>query len=91
MPKPVLIGAPLPPRICVGSSETLAVQLAVCLNCKEKLRLMWPEFVLQIPAHRVIYLDFPLCCNSFSLLAFDLVAVIDGGEQYAAAEVRQLA
>jgi hypothetical protein len=80
----------LRPRICVGSSETLAVQIAVCPNCNEKLRLMWPGFVLQIPSHRVVYLDCPLCKHSFSLLAFDLVPLNEGGEQYAAAEVRQL-
>lgn len=90
MSKPVLMGACLRPRICVGNSETLAVQIAVCPNWKEKLRLMWPGFVLQIPAHRVIYLECPLCRRSFSLLAFNLVSLTEGGEQYAAAEVRHL-
>jgi hypothetical protein len=89
MSKPVLMGV-LRPRVCIGSSETLAVQIAICPNCKEKLRLMWPGFVLHIPAHRVIYLKCPLCSHSFSLLAFDLVSLSEGGEQYAAAEVRQL-
>ena len=90
MPKPVQMGAPLRPRISVGGSETLAVQIAVCPNCKEKLRLMWPRFVLQIPVHRVVYLDCPSCEHSFSLLALDLMSLSEGGEQYAAAEVRHL-
>jgi hypothetical protein len=90
MPKPVLMGAPLRPRICVGDSETLAVQVAACPKCHEKLRLMWPLSVLQIPVHRVIYLDCPLCRRSFSLLAFDLIPLNEHGEQYTAVEVRQL-
>ena len=90
MSKPILMGAPLRPRICIGSSETFAVQVTTCPKCKEKLRLMWPGFVLQIPAHRVIYLECPLCRHSFSLLAFDLVSLSEGGEQYPAAEVRHL-
>ena len=90
MSKPVLTGAPLRPRICVGSSETLAVQVAICPGCREKLRLMWPGWVLQIPVHRVIYLDCPLCRHSFTLLAIDLISLSEGGEQYAAAEVRHL-
>ena len=89
MTKPVM-GACLRPRVCIGSSETLAVQVAVCPKCKEKVRLMWPGFVLQIPAHRVVYFECPLCSHSFSLLAFDLVSLSEGGEQYAAAEVCQL-
>ena len=84
------MGALLRPRICVGDSETLAVQIAGCPNCKEKFRLMWPVSVLQIPVHRVIYLDCPLCKHSFSLLAFDLIPLNEGGEQYTAAEVLQL-
>ena len=89
MSKPVM-GAPWLPRICVGSSETLAVQVTICPGCKAKLRLMWPGFVLLIPAHRVIYLDCPLCKHSFSLLAIDLVSLSEGGEQFVVAEVRQL-
>lgn len=90
MSKPVLMGVPLRPRISVGSSETLAVQVTICPNCKEKLRLMWPRFVLHIEVHRVIYLDCPSCKHSFSLLAFDLTSLSEGGEQYAAAEVSDL-
>ena len=86
MTKPVM-GACLRPRICVGDSETFAVQVAICPGCKEKLRLMWPGWVLQILVHRVIYLDCPLCRHSFTLLAIDLISFTEGGEQYAAAEV----
>jgi uncharacterized protein YbaR (Trm112 family) len=89
MSKPVM-GALLRPRISVGDSETFAVQVAACPNCNEKLRLMWPGYMLQIPVHRVIDLDCPLCRHSFSLLAFDLISFSEGGEQYAAAEVLQL-
>ena len=90
MSKPVPMGVLLRPRISVGSSETLAVQIASCPGCRETIRLMWPTSVMQIPSHRLIYLDCPLCRNSFHLLAGDLVAVCEGGEQYAAAEVRHL-
>ncbi len=87
--KPVLKAA-LRPRICVGSSETLAVQIIACPRCKQTLRLMWPEYILQIPLHRLVYLDCPSCANSFSLIAADLVPVCDGGEQYIPATVNQL-
>lgn len=88
--KPVLRGAALRPRICVGSSETLAVQIAQCPRCKQTLRLMWPGYILQIPLHRVVYLDCPGCSNSFSLIATDLVPVCEGGEGYVPAVVNQL-
>jgi hypothetical protein len=32
---------------------------------------MWPEYVLHIPLHGVIWLDCPACSNSFSLIAAD--------------------
>lgn len=35
---------------------------------------MWPEYVLHIPLHRVIWLDCPACSNSFSLIAAGLLA-----------------
>ena len=87
--KPVLMAA-LRPRICVGSSETLAVQTTACPQCKLALRLMWPEYILQIPAHRVIHLDCPWCATSFSLIAIDLTPVVNGELRYAATVVNQL-
>jgi hypothetical protein len=87
--KPVLKAASRP-RISVGSSETLAVQITQCPRCKQKLRLMWPEYVLQIPLHRVVSLECPGCANSFSLIAADLVPVCDDGEECAPAVVNQL-
>ena len=87
--KPVLMAA-LRPRICVGSSETLAVQTTPCPRCKQALRLMWPEYILQIPLHRVIHLDCPWCATSFSLIAIDLVPVLEGAEEYAPAVVNQM-
>ena len=88
--KPVLMGLALRPRICVGSSETLAVQTTACPRCKQTLRLMWPEYILQIPAHRVIHVDCPCCAMSFSLIAIDLVPILDGAEGHAPAVVNQL-
>jgi hypothetical protein len=88
--KPVLIAATLRPRICVGSSETLAVQITQYPRCKQALRLIWPEYILQIPLHRVVSLDCPGCANSFSLIAADLVSVCEGGEGYVPAVVNQL-
>jgi hypothetical protein len=87
--KPGLIAA-LRPRICVGSSETLAVQITTSPRCKQVLRLMWPEYILQIPLHRVVCLDCPGCANSFSLISADLVPVCEGGEGYAPVTVNQL-
>jgi hypothetical protein len=42
------------------------------------------------PEHRVIHIECPSCGTSFSLIAIDLIARSEGGEQYAAAEARQL-
>lgn len=88
--KPVLMGLALRARICVGSSETLAVQITSCPRCKQTLRLMWPEYILHIPLHRVIHLNCPCCAASFSLIAIDLVPVFDGAEGHAPAVVTQL-
>jgi hypothetical protein len=88
--KPVLIAHALRPSICVGSSDTLAVQITACPRCKQTLRLMWPEYILQIPLHRVVYVDCPVCAKSFSLIAADLVPVCEGGEGYMSAVVNQL-
>ena len=88
--KPVLMGLALRPRICVGSSETLAVQTTVCPRCKQTLRLMWPDYILQIPAHRVIHVNCPCCATSLSLIAIDLVPIFDGAEEYAPAVVNQV-
>ena len=87
--KPVL-NAALRPRICVGNSETLAIQITACPRCEQILRLMWPEYILQIPLHRVVCLNCPGCAKSFSLIAADLVPVCDGGEGYVPAMVNQL-
>jgi hypothetical protein len=48
---------------------------------------MWPEHVLHVPLHRVVYVDCPGCAVSFSLIAIDLVPVLDDEERYAAALV----
>jgi hypothetical protein len=77
-------------RIRVGSSETLSAQTCQCPRCNQTICLMWPEYVLHIPLHRVIWLDCPGCAISFSVLAMDLVPVLDGGEGYAPAVVNQL-
>jgi C4-type Zn-finger protein len=87
--KPVLTAA-LRPRICVGRSETLAVQTTACPRCQQTIQLMWPEYILQIPLHRVVSLDCPVCANSFSLIAADLVPVCEGGEGYVPGVVNQL-
>jgi hypothetical protein len=86
--KPVL--TVLRSRIRVGSSETLAAQTAQCPGCDRKLCLMWPEYVLHIPLHRVIWLDCPGCAISFSVLAMDLVPVSDGESRFCHANVNHL-
>jgi len=86
--KPVL--TVLRSRIRVGSSETLSAQTCQCPRCDRKLCLMWPEYVLQIPLHRVIWLDCPGCAISFSLVAMDLVPVSDGESRFNHATVNQL-
>jgi hypothetical protein len=85
-----VLKAALRPRICVGGSETLAVQIAQCPRCKQTLRLMWPEYILQIPLHRVVSLECTGCAKSFSLIAVDLVPVLDGAEQYTPAVVNHV-
>jgi hypothetical protein len=86
--KPVL--TVLRSRIRVGSSETLSARTCKCPRCDRKLCLMWPEHVLQIPLHRVIWLDCPGCAISFSVLAMDLVPVSDGESRFCHATVNHL-
>jgi hypothetical protein len=70
--KPAFAAA-LRSRIRVGSSETFAFQMTRCPKCDQELCLRWPEYVLHIPLHRVIWLDCPGCAFQFSVLANDLV------------------
>jgi hypothetical protein len=86
--KPVL--TVLRSRIRVGSSETLSAQTSQCPRCDRKLCLMWPEYVLHVPLHRVVWLDCPGCAISISVLAMDLVPVLDGELRFAAAVVSQV-
>jgi hypothetical protein len=86
--KPVL--TVLRSRIRVGSSETLAAQTAQCPRCKQTCCLMWPEYVLHIPLHRVTWLDCPTCTISFSVLAMDLVPVSDAESLFLHAVVNHL-
>jgi len=53
-------------------------------------QLIWPDYILQIPAHRVIHVNCPCFATSFSLIAIDLVPVLDGAEGHAPAVVNQL-
>jgi hypothetical protein len=77
-------------RIRVGSSETLSAQTCQCPRCDRKLCLMWPEYVLHIPLHRVVHVDCPSCAVSFSLIAIDLVSLSDGESRFLHAAVNQL-
>jgi len=77
-------------RIRVGSSETLSAQTCQCPSCKQTCCLMWPEYVLQIPLHRVVWLDCPRCANSFSLVAMDLVPISGGESRFCHAAVSYL-
>jgi len=86
--KPVL--TVLRSRIRVGSSETLSTQTSQCPRCKQILCLMWPEHVIHVPLHRVIWLDCPGCAISFSLLAVDLVPIFDGESRFCHATVSHL-
>jgi hypothetical protein len=86
--KPVL--TVLRSRIRVGSSETLSAQTCQCPRCDRKLCLMWPEYVLHIPLHRVIWLDCPGCTISFSVLALDLVPVSDAESRFPHSVVNHL-
>lgn len=86
--KPVL--TVLRSRIRVGSSETLAAQTAQCPRCHRKLCLMWPEYVLQIPSHRVVTVRCPCCTATFSLIAIDLVPMSDGESLFPQAVVNHL-
>jgi hypothetical protein len=86
--KPVL--TVLRSRIRVGSAETLSAQICQCPRCCQKLCLKWPEYVLQIPLHRVIWLECPGCTISFSLLAVDLVQISDAESRFPHAVVKHL-
>jgi hypothetical protein len=86
--KPVL--TVLRSRIRVGSSETLVAQTTRCPRCNQTVCLMWPEYVLHIPLHRVVSLDCPGCAISFFLIAIDLVPVPDGESRFPHAVVNQL-
>jgi len=86
--KPVL--TVLRSRIRVGGSETLSAQTCQCPRCKQTICLMWPEYVLHIPLHRVIWLDCPACTIPFSLIAIDLVQMPDGESRFPHAVVNHL-
>jgi hypothetical protein len=86
--KPVL--TVLRSRIRVGSSETLSAQTAQCPRCNQKLCLMWPEHVLHVPLHRVIWLDCACCAAQLSLIAIDLVSVSDGESRFPHAVINLL-
>jgi hypothetical protein len=74
--KPVL--TVLRSRIRVGSSETMSAQTGQSPRCCQTVCLVWPECVLQIPLHRVIWVDCPACTIPFSIRATDLVPMSDG-------------
>ena len=86
--KPVL--TVLRSLIRVGSSETLSAQTYQCPQCNRTVCLMWPEYVLHIPLHRVIWLDCPGRAISFSVLAMDLVPVADAVSRFLHAVVNHL-
>ena len=86
--KPVL--TVLRSRIRVGDSETLAAQTARCPRCHQTLCLMWPEYILQIPGHRVVDVDCPNCAKLFSVLAVDLISVADAESLFLHAVVTYL-
>jgi hypothetical protein len=86
--KPVL--TVLRSRIRVGSSETLSAQTYQCPQCNRTICLMWPEYVLHVPLHRVISVDCPGCTISFSLLAMDLVQASEGESRFQHAVVNHL-
>jgi hypothetical protein len=77
-------------RIRVGSSEILSAQTSRCPRCDRTLCLMWPEYVLHIPLHRVITLDCPSCTISFSVLAADLIPMPEAESLFLHAVVNHL-
>jgi hypothetical protein len=86
--KPVL--TVLRSRIRVGSSETLSAQTCHCPRCDQTVCLMWPEYVIHIPLHRVVSLDCPVCAKSFSLVAMELIPVSDAESRLCHATVNHL-
>jgi hypothetical protein len=78
-PKPALESC-FRARILIGSSETLSAWIAVCPECKDSFRLLWPSSVLHIPLHRVIDVACPVCGKLVLLIAGFLVVDRDGGE-----------
>jgi hypothetical protein len=86
--KPVL--TVLRSRIRVGISETLSAQTSQCPGCKQIFCLMWPEYVLHIPLHRVASIDCPGCTISFFILAMDLVPASEAESRFPQAVVNHL-
>ena len=86
--KPVL--TVLRSRIRAGSSETLSAQTCQCPRCKQTVCLMWPQYVLQLPLHRVIWLDCTGRAISFSLIAIDIVPMSEAESRFPHAVVNQL-
>jgi hypothetical protein len=77
-PKPALESC-FRARILIGSSETLSAWIAVCPECKNSFRLLWPTWVLHIPLHRVVDVGCPVCGKSTLLIAAFLA--LDVGER----------
>jgi hypothetical protein len=86
--KPVL--TVLRSRIRVGSSETLEAQTALCPRCNQTACLMWPEYVLHIPLHRVVWGDCAICAVWVLLIAVELVPVADAESRFPHAVVNHL-
>jgi len=78
-PKPALESC-FRARILIGSSETLSAWIAICPECRDSFRLLWPSSVLHIPLHRVVEVGCPVCGKVISLIAAFLVADRDGRE-----------
>jgi hypothetical protein len=78
-PKPALENC-FRARILIGSSETLSARIAVCPECRDSFRLLWPSSVLHIPLHRVVDVACPACGKLVSLIAAFLVLDVSGRE-----------
>lgn len=88
-PKPALESC-FRARILIGSSETLSAWIAVCPECKDSFRLLWPSWVFHVPSHRVVDVGCPVCGKSVSLIAAFLVLDRDG-QELPSASVERLA
>ena len=76
-------------KVSIGKNEVLSTWAATCPKCYGNFRLLWPTWVVHVPAEKVVALRCPFCRHSFSLGASAL-SPCDEDEYLAAVVVEGL-